>query len=87
MLQARALIDAGTTPRAVTEATRSWGYREQLLAGVRRYTLDELLAFPAKLLRADRTLKSRSIRGGAVLEDLVHRLTARAGSGADTERS
>jgi DNA polymerase III delta subunit len=80
MLQAKALADAGARPDEIVQAARAWNYREALLAGIRRYTLAELLAFPARLLAADRALKSRQIAPGAVLEALVDDLTA-AGSG------
>ena len=61
------------------QITRSWPYRDELLRGVRRYELGELLRFPALLYEADRSLKSRSIGGRAVLENLVDRMTRPAG--------
>lgn len=75
MLQARALLDAGTSPNEVVKATRAFYYRDALLQGVSRYSVGELLRFPATLLQADKTLKSRSIHPRAVLENLVDRLT------------
>jgi DNA polymerase-3 subunit delta len=75
MLQARVLLDAGKSPNEVVKATRAFYYRDALLQGVSRYSLDELLRFPATLLQADKTLKSRSIHPRAVLESLVDRLT------------
>jgi len=73
MLQAKALQAARKRPDAALN--RAFGFRDALQRGLRRYSLDELLAFPAAMLRADRTLKSRSIDPQAVLEDLVDRLT------------
>ena len=63
-------------------AVRAWHYAEALTQGLSRYSMDELLAFPGKLLEADRTLKSRSIAAGAVLEALVEKMTAGAARGA-----
>jgi DNA polymerase-3 subunit delta len=79
MLQARAMLDEGKSPGEVVKATRAFYYRDALLQGVARYTMDELLRFPATLLVADKTLKSRSIHPRAVLENLVDRLTAPSG--------
>jgi len=78
MLQARAMLDAGTRPGDVIKATRAFYYRDALLQGVSRYSLGELLRFPSILMQADKTLKSRSIHPGAVLENLVDRLTGTA---------
>jgi DNA polymerase-3 subunit delta len=75
MLQARAMLDAGSRPGDVVKATRSFYYREALLHGVSRYSVAELLRFPSILMQADKTLKSRSIDPRAVLENLVDRLT------------
>jgi DNA polymerase III delta subunit len=60
----------------VVDASRAWYFRDALAAGLRRYTLPELLAMPWRLLEADRSFKSRSLDKGAVLEALVARLTA-----------
>lgn len=78
MLQARAMLDAGTKPGDVIKATRAFYYRDALLQGVTRYSMDELLRFPSTLMHADKTLKSRSIHPRAVLENLVDRLTGTA---------
>ncbi len=75
MIQAKALLAEGRRADEVVRATRAFYYRDALLQGLSRYTLEELLAFPATLLQADRTLKSRSIHPRAVLENLVDRLT------------
>ena len=76
--EARALLDAGTRPGDVIKATRAYYYRDALLQGVSRYSLGEVLRFPSILMQADKTLKSRSIHPGAVLENLVDRLTGTA---------
>ena len=82
MLQARALIDAGRDPGPVVQ--RAWGFQDAMTRGLRRYSMKELLAFPAALARADRTLKSRSIDSRAVMEDLVDRLTGTASASANS---
>jgi hypothetical protein len=56
-----------------------WLDEREVLAGLSRYRLEELLGFPALLYRANRTLKSRGLDRGAVLEELVDRMTAPAG--------
>ena len=71
MLQAKALLVGGMPGDKVVAASRAWGFRDKLLAGLQRYTLHELLGFPARLLEADRCLKSRSLDPRAVLESLV----------------
>jgi len=83
MLTAKAMLDAGVPLRQVVTAARAWAYQDQLQRGLARYSVDELLAFPGCLLEADRSLKSRSIDPGAVLESLVARMVGgRAGKGA-----
>jgi DNA polymerase-3 subunit delta len=75
MLRAKALIEAGTPPEAALRAAGLWGQpTTETTEGLARYTLTELLAFPSKLLRADRELKSRGIGGGATLESALARL-------------
>jgi DNA polymerase-3 subunit delta len=71
LLQAKAMLVGGIPRDKVIAAARAWGYRDRFLAGLKRYTLDELLGFPARLLEADRCLKSRSLDPRAVLESLV----------------
>jgi len=80
LLQAKALKEAGMPADQVVKATRAWSYRDALLRGLGRYSLPELLAFPAILLDADRSLKSRSLSARGVLEHLVHRLTSPSAS-------
>lgn len=75
MLQARALIERGMGQAQALRASRLWGdSTSRIVAGLQRYSLDELLAFPALLLAADRTLKSRAIAPFAVLESLLDRM-------------
>lgn len=72
MLQARAMIERGVGPAQAVRASRLWGdSTSRVVAGLERYSLQELLAFPALLLEADRTLKSRSIAPLAVLESML----------------
>jgi DNA polymerase-3 subunit delta len=78
MLQAKALLEAGESREGTVTALRAWGYRDKLLDGVSRYTLDELLTQARRLLHADRTLKSRRLDPRAVLESLAEDLTAPA---------
>ncbi len=83
MLRAKALIDAGSPPQTAFRAARLWGPGPAAISrGLSRYTLRDLLGFPAELLRADRDLKSRAIAGGAILESAVSRLIAGAGGAA-----
>jgi DNA polymerase-3 subunit delta len=79
MLQAKALLDAGRRADEVVRSTRAWYYKDELLEGLSRYSIEELRGFPAALLDADRMLKSRSLAPGAVLEQLVDGLLGRAG--------
>ncbi len=71
LLQARALRDGGAGPRDILSAVRVPFAREAFLEAVERYSLAELRAFPYHLARADRTLKSRGIDAGAVLQELA----------------
>ncbi|MCP3980024.1 MAG: DNA polymerase III subunit delta [bacterium] len=83
MLQAKGLLAQGVPRRGVIQSTRSWRYGDQLIRGVGRYSLDELLRFPSLLLHADRCLKSRSLDPRWVLEGLVEEMTAPTAAGAD----
>jgi DNA polymerase-3 subunit delta len=75
MLQARALIDGGMPPARAVRAARIWGLRpDEATRGLSRYTTARLLGFPALLLDADRTLKSRSLAPRAVLGALLERM-------------
>ena len=76
MLRAKALVESGVGMRDAFGAARLFGDSfERRAAGLRKYRMDELLRFPSMLSGADRTLKSRTIEPGAVLEDLVRRMT------------
>jgi len=71
---ARKLVEAGEAPLRIVGGI-AWQARKMLAdRETRHYEIDELLAFPAHLLAADRALKSRQIAPGAVLESLVDRL-------------
>lgn len=74
MLQAKSLLEAGRSRQDVVRVARAWAYQEGLFRGLARYSLPELLAFPARLLDADRALKSRSLDPRGVLEHLVSEL-------------
>jgi DNA polymerase III delta subunit len=82
MLQAKTMLEAGVRPDEVYSALQTWGWKKELIKGMREYSLRELLAFPALLLDADRFIKSRSLDARAVLEDLVDKLTRRAAVGS-----
>ena len=71
MLQAKAMLARGVPGDKVVAAARAWGYRDSFIKGLSRYSVEELLAFPVRLLEADRCLKSRSLDPRAVLESLV----------------
>ncbi len=71
---ARKLIDAGEPPIRIVGGI-AWHARKMLASrDTQHYDIDELLAFPAHLLAADRALKSRQIAPGAVLESLVDKM-------------
>jgi len=76
MIQGKAMLEKGRPAREVVSASRAWNNADQFLAALSRYTLEELMAFPGRLLEADRTLKSRSIDPTSVLESLVRDLIA-----------
>jgi DNA polymerase-3 subunit delta len=81
---ARHLVDAGDEPIRIVGGL-AWRARMMMQARMDReacYSRNELLAFPAVLLRADRALKSRRISPRAVLEDLVDSLTRVPGGAA-----
>lgn len=71
LLKAKAMSDAGASPREVVAAARAWSQERELTRGLSRYRLADLLAMPGRLLHADRALKSRSLDPRAVLEQLV----------------
>jgi DNA polymerase-3 subunit delta len=84
LIQAKALQAARKSADPVVR--RAFGFQEAMRRGLRRYSLEELLGFPAALLRADRTLKSRGIAPRAVLEELVDRLTRSGALNTTAER-
>ncbi len=75
LLQAKAMSESGASRGQIASALRAWAYQDALHRALERYSLGELLGFPARLLEADRCLKSRSLDPRTVLEDLVTRLT------------
>jgi hypothetical protein len=84
MLQAKALVARGVDLRQACREARLFGDTfERRRTGLARFGLDELVRFPVLLSLADRTIKSRAIDPGAVLEELVRSmLRARAAGGA-----
>ncbi len=85
MLQVKAAIDGGARPEDAARSVWAGVPVKSLLSGLDRWPLGDLLALPSKMLRADRTLKSRQIAGRVVLESLAEDLTARKGR-APSER-
>lgn len=81
LLRVRALVEAGARPVEAAAAVRGFP-DERLAAAAARYELGELLAFPARLLEADRALKGGSLPPLAVFERLVEELTAPGRPGA-----
>jgi DNA polymerase III subunit delta len=75
LLKAKAMERSGMPPRDIVDAARAWYFRDALARGLKRYTLQELLAMPSRLYEADRAFKSRALDKGAVLETLVIGLT------------
>jgi len=75
IVQARAMMERGVPAARAVAAARIWGESPpDVAAGISRYTLNEVLSFPALLLEADRTLKSRSLAPRAVLGNLLVRM-------------
>ena len=75
MLQARAMMERGVGAAQAVRASRLWGdSTSRVVAGLQSYSLQDLLAFPALLLEADRTLKSRAVAPLAVLESMLDRM-------------
>lgn len=81
LLRAKAMTEAGASPKSVLDGARAWYFRDALAQGLKRYTMGELLAMPGRLLEADRMFKSRSLDKGAVLEALVLNVTAPSSAG------
>ncbi len=78
MLRAKAMLEAGRKAGEVKSAVWAGVPGDDLIRGLSRYSIEELLAFPARLLEADRTLKSRGVDARGVLESLVADLTGAA---------
>lgn len=74
MLQGKAMLARRVPRRQVGRLRGAYFMGDALFRGLDRYSLDELLAFPYHLAEADRALKSRSLDGGAILENVVRRL-------------
>jgi DNA polymerase-3 subunit delta len=75
MLRARVMMERGVAPGKAVAAARIWGVAPALAAeGVSGYTVGEVLRFPALLLEADRTLKSRALPPRAVLGSMLERM-------------
>jgi len=83
MLQVKAAIESGSAPEEAARSVWAGVPAARLLAGLRHWPLGDLLALPGRLLRTDRTLKSRGIDKWAVMESLADDLT---GSGARAVR-
>ncbi len=74
MIQAKALLEKGRPKSEAVAAAQAWRREDELFRALSRYTLEELMTFPAHLLEADRSLKSRSLDPTSVLETLVRSL-------------
>lgn len=83
MIKAAAMLAAGTPLPAILKDKRFGAARESLREGLEAYSLGELRSFPALLLAADRTLKSRSLNPRSVLEHLVQEMTAPGAEAAE----
>jgi DNA polymerase III delta subunit len=77
MLQVKAAIEGGARPEDAARSVWAGVKTDQLLSGLGRWPLGDLLALPGRLLRVDKTLKSRGIDDGAVLEALADDLPAK----------
>jgi DNA polymerase-3 subunit delta len=86
MVQAKALLEDRVPVREVGRRVRlGWG-ADRILDGLRRYSMEELRAFPYHVAEADRALKSRGLDPGAIFERMVSRMVERSESGADRWR-
>ncbi len=86
MLQVKAAIASGTPPQDAARTVWAGVPAARLLSGLALWPLQDLLAVPGRLLRTDRTLKSRGIDPRAVVESLADDLTGR-GERAGRERA
>lgn len=78
-LAARARLERKEGVESVLRDAGAWGWSDALREGLKRWSMDEALRIPARLLRADRELKSRGIPGSAVLESILEDLTPLGG--------
>ncbi len=77
MLQAKALLEDRVPLREVGRRVRlGWG-ADRIFDGLRRYSIEELRAFPFHVAEADRALKSRGLDPGAIFERMVMRMVDR----------
>lgn len=74
MITAKAMQSQGATHRQIVQAARAWSFDRDLARGLKAYELNELLAFPSHMLKADRALKGSQIAPAVVLESLVDRM-------------
>jgi len=77
MLQVKARIEAGEPHEGAARSVWAGVPSHVLLEGLARFRLEELLAFPGRLLRAGRTLNSRSIDPRSVVDPLLRDLAGR----------
>jgi DNA polymerase III delta subunit len=85
MLQAKLAIESGMAPAQAARSIWAGVPADNLLEGLRRWPLGDLLALPGRLLKTDRALKSRGIDKWAIMESLADDLTGR-GARAGRER-
>jgi len=81
LIQAKAMLASGAPEGRALAAARG-GDPRRVAAALARYELAELMAFPSRLLQADRCLKSRTLDPLAVMESLVRDLIAPRWSGS-----
>ena len=70
-LAAQARVAERDPLESVVRGAGAWGWADALRDGLRRWSLEDALRIPARLLEADRQLKSRGLSGQAVLESIV----------------
>jgi DNA polymerase III delta subunit len=72
LVQAKGLEAKGAPFESIVNAARAWAWRDALRAALRRWPASGARALPARLLAADRTLKSRQAPPYAAIERLIH---------------
>ncbi len=80
LLKAKAMTEGKASLDDAVRASRAWFWRDRLATGLKRYTRPELLAMPGALLLVDRSLKSRGLDKGAMVESLVTKTTHASGA-------